>query len=171
METGFQSLKDVLEVLLVPLSVGLIAVLWPAFGARRRRSNFERLIRRELEEAAPHSPDPGLDKPWHEHMTRRFMHEEVIGHPTENVEFVLSLKPELSYNLSQLWIAYTKAVQEADSGKGPSRSHAVQFLWHLQQTIGYLDRRRESDLTKKVLKPWKNIIQHDYPEAKVASGH
>jgi hypothetical protein len=169
METGFQSLKELLEVLLVPLSVGLIAVLWPEFGARKRRANFERLIRRELAEAAPYAPNSSVNMAWHEHMTRRFLHEEIIRHPTENVEFVLSLKPELAYSLSQMWIAYDKAAKEAQAGKGPTPQHAGQFLWYLRQTIRHLDRGGKSDLTKKVLTPWEKIIETKYPETRVAA--
>jgi hypothetical protein len=77
MDLGFGSLKDVLEVLLVPVSLGLLAVGWPAMSERRRRLNFESLIRRELEEAAPRDPR-STDSPWHAHLTRRFLHEEII---------------------------------------------------------------------------------------------
>src|SRR5690348_8029383 len=86
MSLGFANIKDILDVLLVPLSVGLLAVLWPTLAARKRRTNFEVLIRRELEEAAPYIPDlkvadirrtlpdpsnPNLDEgtPWHKYLT------------------------------------------------------------------------------------------------------
>jgi hypothetical protein len=140
MGTGFQSLKELLEVLLVPLSVGLIAVPLPEFGARKRRANFERLIRRDLEEATPYAPNSGVNGTWHEHMTRRFLHEGIIRHPRENEEFVLGLNRELSYNLSQMWIAYDNAAEEGQA-VSTSPQHAEQFLWYLRQTIGYLDQR------------------------------
>jgi hypothetical protein len=163
MAIGFESVKDVLDVLLVPFSVALIAVLWPSLGARRRRVNFVRLIRRELEEAAPYPKEPDVNKAWHEHLTRRFLHEEIIGHPSDNVDFVLSLKPGLSYNLSQMWIAYDKAAQEAQAGKGPSRQHATQFCWYLKQTISLLGWRHKSTLITKVQEPWVRVIEAKYP--------
>jgi hypothetical protein len=45
MEFGFASWKDVIEVLLVPVSISFLALLWPTMTAWRRRKNFEYLIR------------------------------------------------------------------------------------------------------------------------------
>jgi hypothetical protein len=174
MEFGINSLKDALEVLFVPLSVALIAVLWPAAAARKRRANFERLIRRELEEAAPYPSTPDMNKLWHQHLTRRFLHEEIIRHPSDNVDFVLSLRPDLSYNLSQMWIAYDKATRDAQTVQAPSPQHAKQFCWYLEQTIKSLDRpgisdvrvrlggTRKTDLAQRVLDPWVRIIDEKF---------
>ena len=124
MTIGFDSWKDLLEVLLVPLVLGVFAIAWPAIGEHRKRVNFENLTRRELEEAKPH--DPGdKNAPWHAHLRRRFLHEQIVRSPGENAGFVLSLAPELSYHVSQLWIEYEKAREEARSGKPSTGSHAV----------------------------------------------
>jgi hypothetical protein len=161
---GFVTFKDTLEVLLVPLSVALLAVLWPAIAERRRRSNFEALIGRELEEAAPFSRDAGL--PWHGHLSRRFLHEEIIGHPGDNTEFILSLKPELLYNLSQMWISFEKAKSATDETPS-SISHAEQFCWHLKQVATYLDQKSGSSLVDKVWMPWTDRIREKHPGAKI----
>jgi hypothetical protein len=51
---GFDSFKDVLDVLLVPAVGGLVAMFWPEVDAADKRRRFERLIIRELEEAEPY---------------------------------------------------------------------------------------------------------------------
>jgi len=163
MDLGFGSLKDVLEVLLVPVSLGLLAVGWPAMSERRRRLNFESLIRRELEEAAPRDPR-STDSPWHAHLTRRFLHEEIIRSAVDNADFVLSLAPELSYHVSQMWIEYSKAQEESRSGQEPTREHATQFSWHLEATSKYLDRGGKSTLCQQVWKPWDAIIKARFPK-------
>src|SRR5690349_16457764 len=110
MSLGFANLRDVIAVLLVPLSAALIAVLWPFFAAQRRRRHFNDLIRRELQEAKPAGRVP--DKLWHEHVPRRFLHQELIENPLQNTEFILSLDPELTYNLSQMWKAFEDACDD-----------------------------------------------------------
>jgi hypothetical protein len=189
MELGLDTVKDLLDVLgvlLVPVAVGVFAALWPTLAARQRRTNFEALIRRELEEAAPHVPGVNApqicaalsapnsghvdsDKPWHAHLTRRLLHEEVIAHPVDNTEFVLSLRPELSYHLSQMWIEFGKARKESEDGGTPSQEHAEQFCWHLEQTCRFLDKRHGSDLRAQVWDPWACVVKSKYPDAKVES--
>src|SRR5215212_9653974 len=51
MKFGFENIKDALDVLIVPISVGLLALIWPSLAARKRRKNFVYLIAQELEEA------------------------------------------------------------------------------------------------------------------------
>jgi len=160
---GFDTARDILEVLLVPLSLGLLAVLWPTLTARKRRVNFKNLIRRELLEAAPHGAELQPSAPWHEHLSRRFLHEEIIAHPTENIEFVLSLNPGLAYHLSQLWIAFSKAAHETKSCKSASYMHADQFRWHLGETIRLLDPSPKSALVTEVMEPWSELIAEKYP--------
>jgi hypothetical protein len=186
MSLGFANLKDILDVLLVPLSVGLLAVLWPTLAARKRRANFEVLIRRELEEAAPYIPNlkvadirrmlpdpssPYLDEgtPWPKYLTRRFLHEEIISKPVDNTDFVLSLKPELSYNLSQMWTMFYKADAETRTNKKPSKEYAEQFCWYLGKTCRFLDCRHGSDLSTQVCDPWARVVKSKYPKANV--GH
>jgi hypothetical protein len=161
---GFDTGRDILDVLLVPLSLGLLAILWPTLIARKRRANFKNLIRRELMEAAPYGAELQPSAPWHEHLSRRFLHEEIIAHPTENIEFVLSLNPGLAYHLSQLWIAFGKAVNETKSCKSASYTYADQFRWHLGETIRLLDRSPKSALVTEVLQPWSKLIAEKYPD-------
>lgn len=162
MQPGFQTLKDILEVLLVPVAVSLVAVLWPAMAARRRRKNFENLIRSELKEAAPRNHN--ADRPWHAHLTRRFLHEEVIKNTNNNTEFILSLKPELAYNLSQMWIEFAKAERASAVGRH-SQQHAEKFCWHLKRVVTHLDDKGNINLKAEVWKPWILEVRREYPEA------
>jgi len=161
---GFESVQDIVGVLLVPISAALLAAFWPSLSARRRRINFEDLIMRELEEAAPHKNSMGGTAPWHEYLTKRFLHEQIIEHPVENADFVLSLKPELSYNLSQMWIEFNKAKAESEDNRSSLRDHAAQFLWYLHGTVTFLDDRHGTSLAEKVWTPWKELIEAEYPE-------
>lgn len=162
MELGFQTLNDILDVLLVPVAVALIAVLWPAMSAHHRRKNFENLIRRELMAAVPRKDN--ADRPWHAHLARRFLHEEVIRNTDVNTEFILSLRPELSYNLSQMWIEFAKAERASAVGR-PSQQHAERFCAHLKRVVNHLDQNRKSNLKEEVWKPWILVVRREYPEA------
>jgi hypothetical protein len=166
MTLGFSNLQDLLDVLLVPLSAALLAVLWPFFSARRRRKNFEYLIRRELREAAPDSPDP--DKLWHEHLPRRFIHQDIISDPVSNMEFLLSLHPDLTYNISQMWDAFSEAVDE-QKRKAPLCDVAHEFCGYLGAVADYLDgvrprsERQSPGLKETVWQQWQDLITMLYP--------
>ena len=155
---GFENIKDVLDVLLVPVSVGLLALLWPALTARKRRKNFEYLIRRELEEADPETENLPSATRWHGHLTRRFLHEEIISHPVENSDFVLSLDPRLAYSLSQMWIAFDKG---RGKGVGPSKNDAEQWCWHLKGACQFLDSQGpRTNLIKEFGRRWRTLRGH-----------
>jgi hypothetical protein len=166
MTMGFANLRDLIDVLLVPLSAALLAVLWPFFSARRRRKNFEYLIRRELREAAPDSPSP--DRLWHEHLPRRFLHQDIIADPVSNTEFLLSLHPDLTYNLSQMWDAFAEAVDD-QKRRAPLDDVAREFCGYLGEVADYLDRvrprseRQTPGLKATVWQPWHDLITTLYP--------
>jgi hypothetical protein len=84
----------------------VLAVLWPWWQDRRRRRRLFALLRRELQEVGPIDPLPG--KEWWEHLTKRFLHEELFrrANVSANRDFLLSLHPSLVYHASQLWIAF-----------------------------------------------------------------
>jgi hypothetical protein len=89
---------------------GAIAVFWPWLQTYFRGRKFERIIRRELEELGPTPTAPVEGKPWWEHATKRFVHEEVFARErvSENRDFLLSLDPTVVYRVSQLWTALAK---------------------------------------------------------------
>jgi hypothetical protein len=170
MNLGFESVKDVLEVLLVPIALAILAVGWPAIAERRKRMNFENLTRRELMEAKPNVPRDAKLR-WHEHLSRRFLHEEIVGSVVDNADFVLSLDPELSYHVSQLWIEFAKAQKESQSGVAPSPGHACQFSWHLLKAAEFLDlrsgrtARRRPGLVATTWRPWDELIRTRFPQS------
>jgi hypothetical protein len=177
MEFGFASWKDVVEVLLVPVSISFLALLWPTITAWRRRKNFEYLIRKELKEAKPEPEIPGLGAPWHRHLGKHFIHQQIINRPVENTEFVLSLNPKLAYSLSQMWIAFGEGTKLDDMGENAekpkaddkaSMHHAEQWCWYLEATCRFLDRRNpKSHLLREVWMPWSELVKRRYPNARV----
>ena len=99
-----------LGVALVVTAIGsAVAALWPWLAAYQRRSRFQALIRRELGEARPVPAKPDA-RPWWQHLSKRFIHEEVFTRPnvTANRDFILSLDPNIAYHVSQLWTAYAR---------------------------------------------------------------
>ena len=102
---GFDTLKDLLEVILVPAIGGTIALLWPQLLANDRRRRFERLIGRELEEVAPHPKEAWSDETtaWYDHQKKDFLHKRILEDASSNREFILTLDPTLVYQVSQLW--------------------------------------------------------------------
>lgn len=170
MGLGFYTWKDIFQVLIVPLSAALIAVLWQAISAWRRRRNFEKLIRQEITEAAPNRTDDlaeaGLSKPWHAYLNRRFLHEDLIANPVANAEFILSLNPALSYNLSQMWISFKKA-RKTPTEDPLAQAHAAQFCWHLGRTAAYLDRKGRGNLIGTVWLQWVETVEAQYPQLKL----
>lgn len=157
-ELGLQTLQDILDVLLVPVSVSLIAVLWPAMGHMAEEKNFENLIRRELKAAVPRIDN--ADRPWHAHLTRRFLHEEVIRNTDDNSEFILSLRPKLSYNPFSMWIEFAKAERASAVGP-PSQQHAESFSRHLKGVVNHLEQKRTSNLKEEVWKPWILMVRRE----------
>lgn len=95
------------------VTIGFLASLtaagWPWLQSQQRRLRFQRLIRRELEEVGPY-PKQRNDQPWWTHLGKRFVHEEVFKETnvTANRDFLLSLHPSVTYQVSQLWIAFEK---------------------------------------------------------------
>ena len=167
MDIGISSLKDALEVVLIPFSVALLALIWPTMAAWRRRRNFENLVRRELAEATPHHLHGATL--WHRHLTRRFLHERIIQDPASDTDFVLSLNPELSYHLSQMWIEYAKG-QEAAEDRLRSSTHAGEFCWHLKKTVDYLGFGHGPESLGKVWENWATLVRAQFPDLPPSEG-
>ena len=98
------SAKEILDIIIIPVTLALIALLWPTIQSWSRRRAFRRLIVRELEEISPHPPEPTL-KGWWEHQQKTFVHQAIFNNPSENRNFILSLEPDLVYFVTQLWQA------------------------------------------------------------------
>ncbi len=151
--------KDVLNVLIVPLTLGLLTFLWPISQRRRRKKAFERLIVRELSEAGP-LPHNIVDKDgqikqannqWKHYVPTGFIHKRVLYDPSSSLEFILSIDANLVYTLGQLW---------ASVDTGSDR----EWIFHLGKIANtYKDRKdlpkkHREDLVK-VFKDWDTRIK------------
>jgi hypothetical protein len=140
---GFDSLKDLLDVLLIPVAVGAMAVLWPELQCGNRRRRFEALIHRELEELTPF-PETRSESPqsktWTEHQTKTFIHQHVFNDVNVNRDFILALDPSLAYEVSQLW----EARKAADD---------KQWLWYLESLA-----KRYNGRVAESYEKWKRLI-------------
>lgn len=96
--------RDILDIIIIPISLALIAWLWPAIQHWNRRRAFRRLIVRELEEISPHPQEP-TGEGWWTHQQKTFVHQAIFDNPSENRDFILSLEPDLVYYVTQLWQA------------------------------------------------------------------
>lgn len=101
---------DIGVPLVIAVLAGAIAAFWPWLQSLQRGWTFHRMIRRELQEIGPFPETPVEGKPWWEHATKRFVHEEFFRRDniSENRDFILSLNPTVVYQVSQLWIALEK---------------------------------------------------------------
>ena len=98
MANGFQTWKDILEIIVIPMA--LIAYAYPVIQNATRRQRFLKLIVRELREISPHSKTVQEEKGWWEHQKKDFVHRKIFEAPTENRDFILSLPPDMVYLVS-----------------------------------------------------------------------
>lgn len=100
------TLKDALDVVIIPVVVVLLGFFWPAIQARYRCGRFKQLARRELEEVGPYPEKREGQQSWKDHLKKDFVHRKIIQQPSENRDFLLGLSPEFVYWLAQLWSSY-----------------------------------------------------------------
>jgi hypothetical protein len=131
-----------------------IAVFWPWLQAFFRGRKFQGIVRRELQELGPHPAVPVSGKPWWEHATKRFVHEEVFAREkvSENRDFLLSLDPTVVYRVSQLWTALAK--RDGD-----------QWL-HFIKELGN-DKHVGSEELQKAHDQWEAILRAQPPGLRV----
>jgi hypothetical protein len=137
--------------LLLAFAAGAIAVFWPWLQSWQRGRKFEGIIRRELQEVGPYPEEPEAKRPWWNHLSKRFAHEEVFVRErlSENREFLLSLHPDVVYAVNQLWIAYDKR-------------DGSQWLHYLHEAATIA--RITSDELQAALPKWEAIVEMQ-PEA------
>ena len=111
--------KEWLEVVVIPISLALLAIIWPLVQSWNRRRAFMNLIRRELREIGPSLSGPEKES-WADHLTKSFVHQRIFREVSPNRDFVLSLHPDIVYYLSQLW--------DAHAAKDPG-----QWLYYLEK--------------------------------------
>ena len=98
----------------IAVLLALLPFLWQVAALLVRRWRFQKLMYRELEEVGPSPADvvaslattPG-EASWKRRLpARRFLHREILGNPSENRDFILSLSPDETYSVTQFWSAY-----------------------------------------------------------------
>jgi hypothetical protein len=137
--------KSVWLPLLLAFGAAGVAAFWPWLQSFHRGRKFQRLIRRELEEIGPYPEEPDPGRPWWEHATKRFIHEEIFRREqiSQNRGFILDLDPTVVYEVSQLWIALEK--RDGNS-------------WmHFLRRVAVNPRLRSIDL-QAACKKWEGII-------------
>jgi len=127
--------KDLLQVLIVPISLAVFGYYWPLWLARTKRDAFEEMIWREMDEMNPldrWSKDP--DFRWWQLLPKRFVHERIFLEPSSNREFVLSLDPTLAYHEFQMWTAIQKvqAVTEEAQKLGTDDAKKKEKEWLIE---------------------------------------
>ena len=129
---------DVLDIVVVPIVLAVLALTWPAIQAWWRRRAFARLILRELAEVGP----PPVEKmhpckAWSAQLTKEFVHRKILFSETENRDFILSLDPTFVYLVYQLWVS-------RDNNDGEQWCH---YLKELQRYLARLESRRADGRT------------------------
>jgi hypothetical protein len=111
------TVKDVLDIVIIPVVLAILALAWPVIQSWYRRRAFQNLILRELEELEPfpeevvelkeleHYPEDAETYGWWAHQKKDFVHQKILQDVSENRDFILSLEPDLVYFISQLWDA------------------------------------------------------------------
>jgi hypothetical protein len=140
--------------LLLAFLGGAIAVFWPWLQAWFRGRKFHGLIERELEEVGPHPAHTIEGKPWWEHATKRFVHEEIFARErvSENRDFLLSLDPAVVYRVSQLWTALAKR-------------DSTQWLHFLEELA--TDPKVGSDRLQQAERDWHAIVNAQPEDLKI----
>ncbi|MDC8759536.1 hypothetical protein [Janthinobacterium fluminis] len=97
--------KDWLEILVVPVTLALLALVWPLIQSWSRKRAFMSLIQRELRELGPY-PELAVKNDWADHLQKTFVHQRIFQDASTNRDLLLSLAPNVTYYLSQLWNAH-----------------------------------------------------------------
>jgi hypothetical protein len=146
---------------IVALVAAVIVSAWTTLQAVQRGKRYRKLIRRELEEIGPDLKEseigPNLKEPWWEFATRRTVHEEIFRreHISENRDFILSLNPDVVYQVSQLWLALEKR-----DGK-----NWVYFLGKLAN-----NRKVTSPDLKRAHENWAKVMDNQHPKFRNTMG-
>jgi hypothetical protein len=143
------TLREVLQIIVIPIVVAAIGLLWPLIQSRYRKYWLMNLILRELEEAEPYPKQPEPHGDWSNHMTKPFIHRRFFENPSE---LILSLDPDTAYKVGQLWASL-------------NQKDARQWLYYWQSLSGKYGKKNPklNDIHNK----WQSLItlysQHAVP--------
>lgn len=153
---GFESVKDLLQILVVPIVIVVLGALLPRVLELQRRRAFIRLIRKEVSEIGPSPAEPSPGGQWSEHLKKRFLHEEIFSEVSRNRDFILSLPPALAYSMAQMWMHFDKG--EAAETDPDVQEHGSWWADYLRSTCRFLDGREAGALYESVCRPWEKLI-------------
>ena len=145
MSSGFTSVKDVLDVIGIPVALALLALAWPPIQSWYRCRRFRLLACRELEEIGPFPEEPQDGTAWTNHLQKKFLHQKIIDQVSDNRDFILGLNPDFVYSLSQLWASFNAH----DGGH---------WLWYLERLANnrYVRKRKRTIL--EIHQKWGKLI-------------
>jgi hypothetical protein len=135
--------------LVAPLGVAIVAAglaaAWPLWQIRVRGRRVRALIRRELQEIGPVPEQPVVNVPWWEHLRKEFVHEDLFakGEVSATSDFLLTLDADITYKVSQLWLAFR------------SRDR-TQWLYFMKQLSGH--RHVGSPKLKEAHRKWTALL-------------
>ena len=161
MNLGFDTLKDLLDVVTIPIVILVLGFQLPRMVEEVKTRKFVALIRRELAEMGPKPKKKTKNGKWHKHLTKRFMHEEIFANITENRDFILSLPPDISYTTKQLWIHFEKG--RASHSEKELAEHGASWCDYLHSLCSIFDARGNEDFYKNVYQPWEDLILEYHP--------
>jgi hypothetical protein len=146
MTSGFNTWKDVLDVVGIPVALAILAIAWPPIQSWYRCRRFKLLTGRELEEIGPFPEMATNQGSWKNHLQKSFLHQQIIKEISDNRDFVLGLDPDFVYSVSQLWKSY-------DAGDG------AQWLWYLGELASHRYLRKRKQTLLKIRENWKKLIE------------
>ncbi len=149
--SGFDTWKDILDVIGIPVALALLAIAWPPIQSWYRCRRFRLLASRELAEIGPHPEFAQPDGSWKDHLQKSFLHQQIINEISDNRDFILGLNPEFVYSVSQLWKSYEAGDE-------------TQWLYYLKKLAKhrYLGKRKQTLL--EIHKKWERLIDESNRE-------
>jgi hypothetical protein len=166
MDCGFESLKDVIDVLIIPIAIFTIGVMIPSLFDAVKSRKFVALIKRELKEMEPWPKETIESNKWYQHLKKRFVHEEIFENVSENRDFILSLPPDITYNAKQLWTHYHKATNVQSSDE--LAEEGASWCDSLRELCAFLDRGGKENFTESIYKPWECLVLEYHPGLRAA---
>ena len=190
---GFQNLKDLLDVVLVPVVLVIVGVWLPRLFERekaaRMKSAFVQLIRRETAEMSPWEPSSDAENAvWPDYLQKRFIHEKIFRDAAKNRDFILTLDPQLAYHEAQMWTHFDKAEALARAARDEAKKagdggdelpsgvktriaeHGIRWCHYLGNVrtdlkrITGVDLPEDPDYPEGLEAAWKDVLKTLHPK-------
>jgi len=154
---GFKTLKDILDVIVLPIIVALIAIYLPSYIENLKKAEhkrtFEEIISRELHEIEPHPKNKLENGNWHSHLIKQnFVHHRILEDASENRDFILSLNTDQVYLLNQLWAHYEMAASDTTNNEHLSKK----WLSYYKRLC--FDHETDKSKCSETYDLWKSLI-------------